>query len=520
MRKVGKIIGLIAAGIVFMLFGYTLISNLFIARPSWGFDYPLFIEGKERLVSIWYVIGAIVYFVALVIFFKILTKHCNLAKVNKLILVIAPIIIFIICALIPVAAYADQANIIRIPTEYWQGIRSAFEHNDYLDLYPNNIGTVLAFLPLYVFTIIDEMVGMVIGTVLVRVIQIICTTLMIYYLGKIFALIFKEKKQYITLLYLLCFTSLPIIFMVNLIYGDVIGTFFFVMGIYYFLNYFNEEGRKKDLILGYALVGVGNAFRGVGLIVLIAMTLYYLYQRGFNRWYYFVGGIVVFIFVNLGFDLIAAAVFSLSLPVGSNGMPITSWIQMGLTGPLGYWTGYGILDIWKSDALSVAEKKAYYWDNIKNIMNSEKLGGILKLFLDKMRYQYGEGTFQIELNGIGVEATKKYNGIGAWYYSTFVTKLLEGENSLLRRSIIDYQYVTNMFILFLAMIGIIRQYKKPHIATTIIGGTMAFYCLWELKSRYIYVILPFMLLLALIGLMTIIETSNRLIKRRKVEESH
>ena len=47
-------------------------------------------------------------------------------------------------------------------------------------------------------------------------------------------------------------------------------------------------------------------------------------------------------------------------------MPVYSWIQMGLTGEVGYWTGYGILDIWKDDQLSKDEKIQMYIINAMN----------------------------------------------------------------------------------------------------------------------------------------------------------
>lgn len=516
MKKVGKIIAIIASVIVTLVFAYVVFGNIFIKRPSWIFDQPIWIEGEERLLPFIYVLAVLIYFVAIIIIYRIIIRQKDIEKIHRLILFWTFIFICCFCILVPTAPYADQANIIRIPAEIWEGTCNEFNKNMYLDLYPNNIGTVLLYFPFFFICAFNYQIGSIVGVILIRLVQALLTVLMIKKLGEIFEMIFKGKEKYKTLLYLICITSIPLITMVNLMYGDVLAMCMFVFGSYYLIRYFEKSKNPKDIFFAFALVGVGNILRSIGVIVLISMIIYCLYQESIKiLWKPMLLGICLYISTQISSDLLAALIFNLPLPIGQNGMPVTSWIQMGLTGPLGYWTGYGILDVWMNDSLTIDEKKAIYLENIINQVKTLGFDGILDLFKDKMHYLFGEGTFQIELNGLGVEETQPYNGVGAWYYNTVITNILANDDNM--HAITNYQYTHNMFIIGLSVIGIIKGIKKPNLFVIVIAGFIAFYCIWELKSRYIFVILPMMLFMATYGLSHLIDLFDK--KQRKINKN-
>ena len=130
-----------------------------------------------------------------------------------------------------------------------------------------------------------------------------------------------------------------------------------------------------------------------------------------------------------------------------------------------------------------------YIDNIITLLKEMKFQGFIELLSRKMHYLFGEGTFQIVLYGLGEEETIHYNGYGAWYYQTFMTDLLSNGSSL-KNFLVDYAYTFNMFALVLSIISIIKNIKNKNILITFFAGLIAFYCLWEIKGRYIYSLLP------------------------------
>jgi hypothetical protein len=234
-------------------------------------------------------------------------------------------------------------------------------------------------------------------------------------------------------------------------------------------------------------------FRNIGLILLIAFIIHILLTKNFK--YKYLGfGVLGFSSTFVIISAVESLLFNQAFPFGQTGMPIYSWIQMGFTGEVGYWTGYGILDVWKSDQYTNAEKIQIYKDNIINLLRNMKFDGFIALMSRKMHYLFGEGTYQIILYGLGEEETILYNGYGAWYYSTFITELLKN-GSVLKNGTVDYSYVLNMFVLLFSIISIIKNIKNKNVLITFIAGFIAFYCLWEIKTRYIFMILPILLIL-------------------------
>ena len=159
--------------------------------------------------------------------------------------------------------------------------------------------------------------------------------------------------------------------------------------------------------------------------------------------------------IYFGFSAFQSIIFSKPFPYGSDGLPVFSWIQMGFSGEVGYWTGYEILDIWKNENLTNQEKTQMYIKNIKVILENLGFDGFINLLGRKMHYLFGEGTFQIVLYGLGEEGTGLYNGLGAWFYPTFITELLKN-GSTLKNNLVDYAYTMNMFIMGLSIVSIIK----------------------------------------------------------------
>jgi len=485
MKKTSKLIIYTASVVVLIVLAWSFLANIIISRPKWGFDYPYF-DKENKGVDLLAILFVIIYFSLNIVLFALLRKY-EINKKNKIITWVGAGLFLLTIILVPVATYADQGAVADIALSIVKGEFVALNKNEYLYLYPHNMGYVLFCLP---FAVISYFTRITVGA-LAKFANVPLMALTGYLMSKIFVLIFPNKKQYSTLFLLFYISSISIITMNNLVYGDIPGLFFFTLAIYYFLK--ENDDKTKDYILSFAFVAVGNMFRGIGLILLIALIIHIFCQKNFK--YKHLGvGVLSFAVVYFGISLFECILFAQAFPFGTNGMPVYSWIQMGLTGEVGYWTGYGILDIWKDDQLSKDEKIQMYINNIVNILKDLRFDGLINLLSRKMHYLFGEGTYQIVLYGLGEEETIHYNGNGAWFYPTFITKYL-ANGSLLKNTLVDYAYSWNMVALLLSFISIIKNFKKPNVLLTFFAGIIAFYCVWELKTRYIFVLLPTFILL-------------------------
>lgn len=480
MRRISNFIIYAALTVVLVVLSWTVIANIFISRPMWGFDYPYF-DKENKNIPILLVVFVILYFVISVILYKILSRFDH-GKTNKIICLVGAIISLISVFIIPVAPYADQAAVIGIANNILNGDFHDFATNEYLYLYPFNTGYVMYMIP---FAVLSKWT-MINPGVFVKIFNVIFTTLTGYYFSKIFELYFKNKSKYSTLFLIIFFSSISIITMNNLVYGDIPGIFFFTLSIYYFIK--ENQDKTNDYIMSFIFCAVGNVFRNIGYILLIALIVHLL-STSKTKLKHFSLSMLGFFGVYFVLSATQSMLFKQEFPFGSTGLPVFSWIQMGFTGEVGYWTGYGILDIWKDPNLTNQEKTSMYIDNIINLLKEMRFQGFIELLSRKMHYLFGEGTFQIVLYGLGEEETIHYNGYGAWYYQTFMTDLLSNGSSL-KNFLVDYAYTFNMFALVLSIISIIKNIKNKNILITFFAGLIAFYCLWEIKGRYIYSLLP------------------------------
>lgn len=496
MKRFSNFVIYAALTVVLVVLSWTLFANIFISRPMWGFDYPYF-DKENKNIPILLVVFVLIYFIVIMILYKLLERF-NHKKTNNIICLVGGIISMITIFVIPVAPYADQVAVVGIAENILNGDFHDFATNEYLYLYPFNTGYVMYMLP---FAYISRLTGVNSG-VFAKVANVVFTTLTGYYFSRIFEIYFKNKRKYSTLFLLIFFTSISIITMNNLVYGDIPGIFFFTLAIYYFVK--ENEDKTNDYIMSFIFCAVGNVFRNIGYILLIALVIHLLStskQKLKNLSLSLLGFFGVYFVVSATQSIM----FKQAFPFGSTGLPVFSWIQMGFTGEVGYWTGYGILDIWKNPDLSNQEKTNMYIENIVNLLKEMKFQGFIELLSRKMHYLFGEGTFQIILYGLGEEETVLYNGYGAWYYETFMTDLLHN-GSPLKKWLVDYAYTYNIFALVFAIIGIIKNIKKKNILITFFAGLIAFYCLWEIKGRYIYSLFPIYIFLISDVLSSVLET--------------
>ena len=193
---------------------------------------------------------------------------------------------------------------------------SSFETGGYLHMFPFNFSIVL-----YLKTLLSLFPDNYLVIKLFNILFSTLTTLMIY-------LIYKQlnpnsrERDYGVLIF--AATYLPSLFLNNLIYNDVIATAFLTSCLYFLLRFVREKSWKA-MLCAAILLAIGNYFRSIGAIVLIAAILYILLNMrsiGFKK---VVGSIAVLaILFNVpGWtqNAVLQSTGKVSEPVGENSAP-------------------------------------------------------------------------------------------------------------------------------------------------------------------------------------------------------
>lgn len=382
---------------------------------------------------------------------------------------------------------------------------SSFETGGYLHMFPFNFSTVLYLKTLlYLFPdnyLVIKLFNIVFSTV---------TTLMIY-------LIYKQLKNnstdrdYGVLIF--AATYLPSLFLNNLIYNDVIATAFLTSCLYFLIRFIREKSWKT-IIIAAMLLAVGNYFRSVGVIVLIAAVLTILLNMrsiGFKK-----GVASIFVLAILfnvpGWtqNVVLKSSGAVSEPVGENSAPVYMWLNMGINlERFGFWDNMDSYQIYQRDAnYNKAESTELYKQEIERKLSEASLSDLAQMYYKKIIWTWTEGTYQMDRYGIGNESSSGMGGgrgggiAGSYSYTNAVTDLFQGD-SVYRTGVLWVVYVMNFLMycfIVIRLIGSIRGKRYDEVSLIlVILGFIGFYILWEIKSRYIYPVYPLLVVLSYMG---------------------
>lgn len=384
-----------------------------------------------------------------------------------------------------------------------RGDYSTFEPGGYLHMFPFNfpivwyLKTLLALLP-------DSYVTIKLFNILFSLL----TTLMVH-------LIYRElsgrprENDYTALLSAACYV--PALLMPNLIYNDVIGTALLTSAIYAVLRFVRTR-HFGYIAAASALLALGNAFRSIGAIVLIAATLYvllHLRRLGVRR------GLLALI-VLAGLFPVPGWTQNAALQAGGvtdaaslkQAAPVYMWLNMGIDAErFGFWDNGKSYLIYEHDAdfdgqASVALYKASIADKLSQASPGERLG----MYAKKLIWVWTEGTYQIDRYGIGNESSSPRPGAssiaGSYAYDTWLTRLFQGDSPA-RSCLLALVHASTILMYLLSAVrlatGIRARRFGEVLPVLVLLGFIAFYLLWEIKSRYLYPVYPLLLVLSALG---------------------
>ncbi|RII33919.1 hypothetical protein D2A34_12070 [Clostridium chromiireducens] len=380
---------------------------------------------------------------------------------------------------------------------------SSFQTGGYLYMFPFNFSTVL-----YLKTILSIFPDNYLVIKIFNILFTLVTTLMIYFIYK--EINYKSKdNDYGVLIF--AATFIPSLFMSNYIYNDIIATAFLTTSMYFLIR-FVKENSIKFIIISSILLSIGNYFRSIGVIILIAGVIYIILSArkiGFKK--------VLASFCILGLlfnipswvqNIVLQSAGVVQESVNKNSAPIYMWLNMGLNADTyGYWDNMKSYNIYQRQASYNKEKStALFKKEIVNKFSNTTFGYLVNFYYDKVIWTWTEGTYQIETYGIGNEASSSNQRIGRaqaqYVYTTFATDVFKGA-SIYRSGLIWMIYVTNFLMYCFILVRLISGVKAKRFDEVFLNlvmlGFIGFYILWEIKSRYIYPVYPLLIILSYMG---------------------
>ena len=427
----------------------------------------------------------------------------NRKQVVWTILYLSLVIHVLLILYLPAKQYADQEVVNQISLKMINGNYVDFQKKGYLYRYPNNIGITL-FLSL-IYRIFPD-------TLLVpKLLNVVFSSITSFLIFRIYEETFhpKKNKNYGILLFSSFF--IPTLLLNNLIYNDIIATTLFTASIYNTVAFVKTK-KWFHLIMVGTMIIAGNFFRQVGIIFLIAVTLYFLLKkiRMAKAFAFFV---IIIALCRLPLTLVNSYFINtgkINEPIGLNSVPIYMWINIGMNEKkIGYWDGSYSYNIYTHEGeWNKAKSTEIYKAMIKQNLSDKGYLRVARVYLKKNIWLWTEGTYQAE-----------YYGIGSWgyLYPTFATKLVD-HNVPLRDFVRWILHTTNLLMLGLIVIGLIRSIIKKYnysliLPAIVLLGFIGFYTIWEIKPRYIYLIYPYLILMSYQGLGIVTDKLKRLAKR-------
>ena len=447
------------------------------------------------------IITSLVEFLA----YMLLVMACRRLDRYKPRFVVPPVLIFSISVqavfilLFPTLPTADMEIVNRIAEMFLSGNYTPLEKYHYLYMHPQNLGISLFIYYLYSF-----LPNSVFVPKMANVLFSALTSLLIF-------LIYRElngdgKKNEYGILVASCL-YLPSILLNNLIYNDVIATSLFAGTVLFAIKFVRTRKIFFAFLCG-AFLSVGNVFRSVGPIFLLAVTIYFLFNIESLKRTFAAVLLVAALFAVPSFAVHKSVESraGLSEPIGRNSAPVLMWVHMGMSrDTIGFWDRGKSYEIYAVSGWNKELSSRIYKEKILENIKMMGIRGLLELYCKKTFWVWTEGTYQSELYGFG------YHSLGGYLYETGANRFLD-DASEYRGAVRWAIYVSNFLMFCLIAFSLSVSIKKrlfgEELLVLVILGFTAFYIIWEIKSRYLYPCFPYLLIMSYMGIKRILPAGS------------
>lgn len=409
----------------------------------------------------------------------------------------------------------DAWQVRTIAMQISQGNFQAFEPMHYLSQYPNNTGLALFYSFFFLF--------MPKSFYVIKVLNLIFNLGTMYMIVKLYELVFPEKSKHKRAFqYYLLFFVPPALF-VNYTYGDVPSAFLTTSAVFFALRY-TRSGAFRHCAAAAALLLAAYFLRQSALLAGGAIALYWIYTFFLKNKVLRVrtSAAIAAMAVLIAFQFtVVDAIFRQfgcwDTPLEENAQPITRWINIGIPHDLsyGYWdqgeVTHKYMDL-KGDKEALNQQLL---SDIGASLTSAPPQNIAAGYLVKNYWTWSEGTF--ESIKYGACATPR----GEWRYSTgsapmnIVLTFLDFANTCIKAHYI--------FVLFFAGAWFLIK-RRDETGDRLLFGLLilcfyCFYTVWEMKSRYLYLLYPVLLLASFDAATRVYGRIRRGLKKRRHEAS-
>ncbi len=456
MKSLEKGINYIALVLCAVIFGSVLLAGFFIQSDYNFGDFPTFQPGTAGRYA-----GIVLFAAALLLLYRYFENH----RINLLLAIgIYAVLCILFILAVPLEPYSDMQSIFSI------ACNDFYDSDGYLTVYRNQI-PITAYL--YILTRISK------NIIIPKLFNVIWNSVIVLFIYKIGSMIYKKADF---LIIMSCIFLAPILY-TNHIYNDTLATALTLIMIYLTIK---AGISTPEFILLIILSALQYTLRASGIIFIIAVIMYFLLVKKEIR------KTAVYAIASVLLIAMLSGLMNFCYPTDSSGgYPVWSFLQMGINEEeFGFQDGSHSTE-WTSDD---------YREKIADLGAAR----LSKLLVKKEFWMWSEGTYQAGRYGFGDSAA-------VYTTENAVTESLRDTDGSMIRKVFDAVMKGQYYVyMLLAAVGLAGFWKKKayQLFAYLFCGYFCFYLLWEMKSRYIYSLYPYLIIIAYGGLLRIIRLAK------------
>lgn len=472
--------------ILLIIFNTVFILAMIFAL-SLGVIHPYY----ENLKAIFIILVAVV---EIIIFYFLMKITKNLSTKSLIIISIINIVIFLV--ILSIFGYELRVKPSwDFGTVYEAALEKASGHSRYLsayyyDLYPNNIFITVIWAWIYkIFKVFS--ISYFYGSIVLNMIFELITVVVLYFLIKnLYGLRIATIYSFFILLMTPFYSYAPIF------YTDTISMLFLPISYLLFNKYLKKQNWIYLIIIGI-LAAIGIGIRNNIVIGYIALIIFIIFKfKNIKIILKSIVGIIVPIIILMAV-INGICQSNIPRPLAKSGFPFTHWIMMGMQGD----GAYSASDVEASLKAGPNKENIERFNKkvIKERLENFGVEGYIKFLVKKNELTWGDGTlggpFYLEREPLNTGTMYQY--------------VVKGKND-------GFLYLgqgTQLFMLIFIVISGLSLYKDRKnmamLCNITIFGTFLFLMIWETCPRYLFCILPLMILSACNGIKLIDKRSSK-----------
>lgn len=361
---------------------------------------------------------------------------------------------------VPLDVFSDMKMIFKGSEYICDGSFYKLRSDPYFNMCPNNLAICFFYGLLMKITCKTIFVIKLANIVFIFLINLAIT--------EITKLFYDKTSSLCILLY--SYTYISVFLYINHVYSDIPFVLLTAFSVYLYL--------KNKTFLCFLILSLAYLLRPTAMIFVIAFVLDSVIQhKNIKNSIY---GLLLFLFIIKAYSVLISK-FMLN---DEFSLPIWSYIYIGFNkNKFGFQDGS---HLYTSNIYDVLERlKSYSFTDCGKIM------------LKKIFWTWNEGTYQVGRYAFGADVMACKD---KFLYETILTKYFLNSSQCGRQiltSVMRGQYIA----VFIGVIinWIFDKRKIYNVINLLFLGTFLFYCIWEIKSRYLLHLYPYMLVMAYMG---------------------